>query len=350
MRPVGLRVRIGDERGRREQPVEDNPHRVDPVVVRAGRIRVDRDPLLVRLAADAVVGGDEVRVAVDGRPPAGRVRGPVRPHRDGDHLGRLHGIRLLRLADGEVVAPVRVIEELVRKVELVIVAEAVERADRVGVVGPTLVPRHVTLHRPRRATIERLVEAGQVVVTLGADEPLDRADQMQRISRVDTNVRLGMVLDQLRRSRGIARVAPSLRRVRPRGARVLTRGRARTSRHARVAIVRPIVERTRVDLGSIAANPLRRRIDVRDAKALDALRVRRVGLRPLRYVPHTRIGPRRSRRGARRSRRPTGDPGNRERKHAEKNSHLHGPAPCSMTRASQSVTRRETRDTRCLRS
>src|SRR5207248_5744593 len=114
--------------------------------------------------------------------PLRRRGGAMRPHRDGDHLGRLHGIRLLRLADGEVVAPVRVIEELVRKVELVIVAEAVERADRVGVVGPTFVPRYVTLHRPRRATIKRLVEAGQVVVTLGADEPLDRADQMQRIS------------------------------------------------------------------------------------------------------------------------------------------------------------------------
>src|SRR5690348_1782931 len=163
--------------------------------------------------------------------------------------------------------------------ELVVVAEGVERPDGVGVVGPPFVSRDMTLYRPRRATIERFVEAGQVVVALGADEPFGRADQMQRIRRIDTNVRLGVVPDQLRGGRGIARIAPDLRRVRPRGARVLTRGRLRTRGHARVAVVRPVVERTRVDLWSVAADSLRRRIDVSDALNLNALRVRRVGLR-----------------------------------------------------------------------
>src|SRR5438132_1076376 len=85
-----------------------------------------------------------------------------RPHGDADDLGRLDRVRLLRLADGVVLASVRVVEELVRQVELVVVAETVERTDRVGVVRPAFEAGDVPLDAPRRAAVERLVEAEQV--------------------------------------------------------------------------------------------------------------------------------------------------------------------------------------------
>ncbi len=49
---------------------------------------------------------------------------------------------------------VGVVEELVAQVELVVVAEAVEGADRVGVVGPAFIAWNVSLGRPGLATIE----------------------------------------------------------------------------------------------------------------------------------------------------------------------------------------------------
>ena len=71
MGPVRLSVRVRDE-GRRRNVVEVDPHDVDTVVMQARRVVVDRDPLLVRLVADAVVGGHEVGPAVVGRDPVGR--------------------------------------------------------------------------------------------------------------------------------------------------------------------------------------------------------------------------------------------------------------------------------------
>ncbi len=59
---------------------EDDPHRVDAVVEGAGRIRVDSDPLLVRLTAHTIIGGDVVRVAVVGRDPIAYRCRPVLAH------------------------------------------------------------------------------------------------------------------------------------------------------------------------------------------------------------------------------------------------------------------------------
>ena len=65
-----------------------------------------------------------------------------------------------------------VVEELVRQQRLVIVAECVEGADRIGVVGKALIARNVAHRRPGLAAIEGLVEAEQVVIALGAGKPL----------------------------------------------------------------------------------------------------------------------------------------------------------------------------------
>jgi hypothetical protein len=69
-------------------------------------------------------------------------------------------------------------------------ATAIERADRIGVVRPALVARNVPLHRPGLTAVERLVEAEEMVVALGADDPLALADQVARVVRVDPDVRL----------------------------------------------------------------------------------------------------------------------------------------------------------------
>ena len=279
--------------------MEVDPHRVDPVVVRARRIRVDGDPLLVRLVADGVVARDDVRLPVRRRDPLIRSFRGVRTHRHRDRLGGLHAVRLLRLADRVIVAAVAPVEELVREVDLVVVAEAVERADGVRVVRPSFIPRHVPLHGPRLAAVEGFVEAEQVVVPLRAHDPLGRADQMPRIRRIDADVGLRVILHELRRTRRIAGVAAGLRRIRRSCARVLAGGRPGTRRHAAVAVARAVVERRSVDLGAIAAHLLRRHVDVRHAGLLVARRVCLVGLIALRHVADARIE---RRRGAPRAR------------------------------------------------
>src|SRR5579864_5892283 len=110
-------------------------------------------------------------------------------------------------------AAIAVVIELVAQDELVVVPVAIERANRVGIVGPTFVARDMALHRPGLATVERLVEPKQVVVTLWADEPFAGADQVIRVGRVDADIRLRVILDQHRRPGGIPRVAGGLRQI-----------------------------------------------------------------------------------------------------------------------------------------
>ena len=200
-------------------------------------------------------------------------------HRHRDHLRGLRGIGLLVGIDREVVCAVAVVEELVAEDQRVVVAVAVEGSDRVRVVGPALIARDVTLDGPVGAAIERLIEAEHVVVALGADEPLGRADQMARIGRVDPDVGFRVVLDQHRGRGRVAGIAAGLGRIgtlvlaggcSPRGARRL----------AVIAVVGTIAGRIR-DLRRVAAHLLGRRENVRNRAV--ARRVRTVGLPALRH-------------------------------------------------------------------
>src|SRR5260370_33018208 len=107
-------------------------------------------------------------------------------------LRRLTRVGLLERADVEVMAPVQVVEELIVQEELVVVTEAVEGADRVGVICPSLVAWDVPLDTPGLAPVERLVEAENVVVAFRAAEPLGGADQVKRVCHIDADIRLRM--------------------------------------------------------------------------------------------------------------------------------------------------------------
>ena len=208
MGPVRQRLG-GRDVGLAADRVEDDPHRVDGVEVRARRVAVDGDPLLVRLVADWRIGRDVVRPAVDGRLPAARAARPLRADRDGDDLlrhGRVHGV----VSDVEVMATVGVVVELVAEDELVEVPVAVEGADRVGVVRPALKAGDVALARPGLAAVGGLVEAEHVVVALRAHEPLRGADQVVGSLGVDDQVRLRVALDQLRHRGRVAGRAAGL--------------------------------------------------------------------------------------------------------------------------------------------
>ena len=282
MRAVRQRRRDRDEGMRGRGPGEYDPHRVDAAEERARRIRVDRDPLLVGLAPLRGVGRDDVGFPVVGRDPLARGRGPLGPYRGRDHLGRLRRVRLAVLVYLEAVR-VAVEEELVRQHERVKVAVLIERADRVGVVGPTLVPGDVTLHGPRCPAVHRLVEAEEMVVTLSADEPLGLPDEMVRIRRIDADVGLRVVLHQHRFRGWIAGVAAGLRRI---GTAVLAGIRAGAFGHA-VVSVRRREAGEEGDLGRVAAGPLRRRDNVRNSIG-HARRVGPVALGALRHVADPR--------------------------------------------------------------
>ena len=141
---------------------------------------------------------------VGGDPIARRLlaRGARRMNRDGDRLWGNRRVRLLRAVVQDVASRLRV-DEHVREDQRVEVSPRVEGTDGIRVVRPALVTRDVSLHGPRGSAVPRLVEAEQVVVTLGADEPLALPDQMRRIGRVDANVGLGVVLHQQRRVRDV---------------------------------------------------------------------------------------------------------------------------------------------------
>src|SRR5260370_34368201 len=94
------------------------------------------------------------------------VRRAMRPDRDTDCLVADAGIGFL--AGVELLASVRLVVELVREDQLIVVAEAVEGPDWVRVVGPALVTRYVTLDGPRFSSVQGLVEAQDVIIALSA--------------------------------------------------------------------------------------------------------------------------------------------------------------------------------------
>ena len=107
---------------------------------------------------------------VVGRDPTVRPARPLRTDGDRDRFIRNRAVGLV--ASLVLLVSRAVVEELVRQQRLVIVAECVEGADRIGVVGKALIARNVAHRRPGLAAIEGLVEAEQVVIALGAGKPL----------------------------------------------------------------------------------------------------------------------------------------------------------------------------------
>src|SRR5215212_7720748 len=118
--------------------------------------------------------------------------GWVNRYRDG--LGR-HGRVELIAAVVVLVEAGFIVVELVGQHQRVKVAPWIEGADRVGVVSPALVARHMSLDWPGSAAVERLVEAKQVIVALAADDPLTLTDQVVWVVRVDPQIRLRVILD-----------------------------------------------------------------------------------------------------------------------------------------------------------
>src|SRR5713101_5121771 len=75
-----------------------------------------------------------------------------------------------------------------------VVSECVESADRIGVVGESLVTGNMTLHRPGLAAVERFIETQQVVISLGAHKPFGLPDQVIGVAGVYSKVRLAVVV------------------------------------------------------------------------------------------------------------------------------------------------------------
>ncbi len=129
--------------------------------------------------------------------------------------------------------------------------------------------------RPGRAAVERLEEAGQVVVALAVDDPLADADQVLRVRRVDVQIRFGKVL---RAKRWVGDV------LRWKRADVLTRRRSAVAQGrapVRIALRRRKVARV-VDLRRVTAHSLRGRRHAGDAALCVARREGRVRLQALR--------------------------------------------------------------------
>ncbi len=197
--PVGVRAvrqRLGGRiEGLAATAVEVHPHGVDRVVEQTRWVVVDGDPLLVRLLPEARIGREQdVGLAVMGGDPLPGARRAARPDRDTDCLVADAGVGLL--AGIELRTAVRLVGELVRENQLIVVAETVEGSDWVGVVGPALVTRYVTLDRPRFSPVQGFVEAQDVVIALRAGEPLGRANQVIRVGGVDLDVGFRVVFDQ----------------------------------------------------------------------------------------------------------------------------------------------------------
>src|SRR5712692_7053792 len=79
-----------------------------------------------------------------------------------------------------------------------VVAEGIESSHWIGVVGKPFVTGNMTLNRPGLAAVERFIEAEQVVVALGAHEPFGLPDQVIGVGWIHSNVRLTVVVYQLR--------------------------------------------------------------------------------------------------------------------------------------------------------
>ena len=138
-------------------------------------------------------------------------------------------------------------------------------------------------HRPGLAAVPGLVEADQVVVALGADEPLARADHVLRVQRIDPDVGFGMVGHEHGRRRRVGRPAADLGRIWPRGAGVFAGVGAGARQLARVAVVRAVVERNG-HFRPVAADLLARDEDVGDVVRREARVVGTIGLHALRDV------------------------------------------------------------------
>jgi len=181
----------------------------------------DYEAALAQFRQGDFAGASKLFVAFVGRYPVSRSRRTMWMYRDGDDLGRDNRIRLLGGANREVVRAILVIEELVGQDQLIVVPEAIESPNRVGVIGPAFIAWDMPPDRPFLAAIEGLVESQQVVVTLGADEPLGGADQVLGVGGIDPDVGLRVIFDQHRRGCRIAGVAADLGRI---GTEVFTSG------------------------------------------------------------------------------------------------------------------------------
>ncbi len=208
--------------------------------------------------------------------PLPRARRAVRPDRDADRLVADAGVGLL--AGVELHASVRLVVELVREEQLIVVAEAVEGPDWVRVVGPALVTRYVALDRPSFSPVPGLVEAQNVVITLRAGEPLGRANQVPRVGRVDLDVGFRVVVDQHRGRGREPGVAPLLSGIRP---QILTCGRRAIARRLAGVPIEWSVAHGEGNFWRVATDLLRRGKDVRDVVRREAVLERIVGLRSL---------------------------------------------------------------------
>ena len=186
----------------------------NPDAVTAGG-RVLNVVALAPTLAEAGIGREDViRLSVVGRDPAPNARCSARTHRDRDRLVVNRGVRLV--AGLVFLESALVVVKLVGQDRYVVVAIGVERADRIGIVSPTLVARYVPHHRPRLAAVPRLVEAEKGVVAFRAGEPFARTDDVVRIRRVDADVRFRVIRHEHRgggriRSPIAARARPSKR-------------------------------------------------------------------------------------------------------------------------------------------
>src|SRR6266516_2156243 len=183
----------------------------------------------------------------------------MRMNRSGDDLGWNNRVRLLGGADRDIVRAILVVEELVGQNELVVVPIAIESSNRVGVVGPAFIPWDMPLDRPCLAAVKGLVESKQVVVPLGADEPLGGAYQVHRVGGIDPDIGLGVILDQ---HGGCGRIAGVATRLGGIGTEVLASVCSTIAgRFAAITIVRPITHRI-WHLWSVATGLLCGRIHV----------------------------------------------------------------------------------------
>src|SRR6266511_2050345 len=124
-------------------------------------------------------------------------------------------------------------------------------ADRIGIVGPPLVAGNVSLLRPCQTTVERLEEAGEMVVALAVHDPFADTDQVCRVGRVDVEIRLRVLLHDERR------VGDVLRRIRP----DVFAGAGLTGAEGRAPVGVSLRRREAaqvVDLRCVAADSLRR--------------------------------------------------------------------------------------------
>src|SRR5439155_21723860 len=192
MGAVATRLRVGGVDPQAEVRVADRPGNVHTAEVRAARVGVDRDPLLVedRGAVERCARDQVDTPAVDDVPRVWGRRAPW-PDRDpdsGSWQGRIDAAR------DKPVLPIWGIREHVRQHDDVEIAPGIKCARRIGVVGPAFVAGNMADLRPGGATVEGLEEAGEMVVALGVHDPLAHADQMPCVGRVDVEVRLGEIL------------------------------------------------------------------------------------------------------------------------------------------------------------